>query len=306
MTSQSFPSIGLLWVLLIASPGILALDGCTTTPKNFAEHTDAQLIAEYEKINRKIANVETQYNDLVNQGAYATTQEQATRANFAAAILGIQLSKLYADRKSALDEAQSRTGAHTTTTSTPGQCAPETRSVPAPPPPPSSPPKSVPAPAPRSALIISPVYPGSAEGHWISDVFSSGRYILPEDGSVWEIDSFDTFDTTLWLATESIIVTRTPYKGYVFYNLINTDSGDKVQATHLGQAAFHSHIQDKFEGWKGETVFILDNGHVLQQATYAYTYHYAYRPEVLVINAGGYYRLMVDGVEETIAVVVLK
>jgi hypothetical protein len=61
-------------------------------------------------------------------------------------------------------------------------------------------------------------------------------------------------------------------------------------------------IDGEFEGWEGDTVFALCNGQVWQQASYDYTYHYAYRPHVLVYRAGSGYRMKVEGVSKTIAV----
>jgi len=279
---------------------IIAFGGCTTTPKDFSTHSDDQLLAEYDRISQRIAIMENQYRKLMNDAAYSITQEEAVAANFGAAITAAQLEKLYADRNSAIAEAERRSAERPA--SSPALNESATESAPSP----STAPKSVTVPEPPSGSASLPSYTGPSDGHWISQVFSSGRYVLLEDSSVWEIDSIDTIDSTLWLSMETVVVASSPYKGYVFYDLINTDSGDKVHATYIGQVVLHTHIQDEFEGWDGETVFTLDTGNVLQQASYAYTYHYAYRPEVLVLVANGCYRLMVDGVEETISVVVLK
>ena len=39
-----------------------------------------------------------------------------------------------------------------------------------------------------------------------------------------------------------------------------------------------SQIDGDFEGWDGETVFVLTNGQIWQQDSYDYTYHYAFMP----------------------------
>ena len=65
-------------------------------------------------------------------------------------------------------------------------------------------------------------------------------------------------------------------------------------------------IDGEFEGWEGDTVFVICNGQVWQQASYAYTYHYAYRPDVLIYRAGGGYRIKVEGVRDTIGVIRLQ
>lgn len=70
--------------------------------------------------------------------------------------------------------------------------------------------------------------------------------------------------------------------------------------------AIESTIEGDFEGWEGETLFKLVNGQIWQQSAYAYTYHYAYRPKVVIINSGGGYMMKVDGVDSTVSVVRIK
>ena len=67
-------------------------------------------------------------------------------------------------------------------------------------------------------------------------------------------------------------------------------------------SVIESQIDGEFEGWEGETVFKLMNGQIWQQASYDYTYHYAYMPDVLIYETSGGYKMQVDGVGETIFV----
>ncbi len=67
-----------------------------------------------------------------------------------------------------------------------------------------------------------------------------------------------------------------------------------------------STIDGKFEGWKGETIFKLTNGQIWQQAEYAYLYHYAYRPEVLIYKSSSGYIMKVDGVSDEIRVKLVR
>jgi hypothetical protein len=67
-------------------------------------------------------------------------------------------------------------------------------------------------------------------------------------------------------------------------------------------AVIETQIEGEFEGWDGETVFKLANGQIWQQSSYAYTYHYAYRPKVLIYRSGAAYRMKVENVESTIQV----
>ena len=62
-------------------------------------------------------------------------------------------------------------------------------------------------------------------GHWIKSKSSDGSVVVLEDNTVWEIDSIDTIDSAIWIETEEIIVCD--------YELINSDTGDKVGATQL-------------------------------------------------------------------------
>ncbi len=67
-----------------------------------------------------------------------------------------------------------------------------------------------------------------------------------------------------------------------------------------------SRIDGDFEGWDGDTVFQLENGQVWQQSSYAYTYYYAYRPDVRIYDESGVWKMKVDGLDEVISVERLK
>jgi uncharacterized protein YdbL (DUF1318 family) len=84
------------------------------------------------------------------------------------------------------------------------------------------------------------------------------------------------------------------------------EAAAKVAPAGAGPNLIESRIQGEFEGWDGETIFKLVNGQIWQQATYAYTYHYAYQPEVMIIKTHGAYKMKVDGVSGTIFVKRLK
>ena len=61
-------------------------------------------------------------------------------------------------------------------------------------------------------------------------------------------------------------------------------------------------IDGEFEGWEGETIFKMMNGSIWQQSSYAYTYHYAYMPDVIIYRKGGSYYMKVEGVDDEIQV----
>jgi hypothetical protein len=74
-------------------------------------------------------------------------------------------------------------------------------------------------------------YIASGNGHWIKSKSSDGGIITLEDGSVWQIDSFDRIDTRLWLPITNITVAESD-GGYL---LINTDDRQKAHAKLLSQ-----------------------------------------------------------------------
>jgi len=78
--------------------------------------------------------------------------------------------------------------------------------------------------------VSSKTYSGTGGGHWISKNIDGGRYILLEDGSLWEIDAYYTIDTGLWLPVSEITV----IENGINYLLINTDDGEKAEAKFIG------------------------------------------------------------------------
>lgn len=87
----------------------------------------------------------------------------------------------------------------------------------------------------------------------------------------------------------------------------NTEPQSTYSAPNtVNSGVVESQIDGSFEGWSGETIFRLVNGQIWQQSSYAYTYHYSYRPKVIIYISGGSYKLKVDGVSSTINVTRLE
>ena len=63
-----------------------------------------------------------------------------------------------------------------------------------------------------------------------------------------------------------------------------------------------SKIEGEFEGWSGETVIKLINGHIYQQVEYYYFYRYAFMPNVIIYNSELGLRMKVDGVDRPVTV----
>jgi len=71
---------------------------------------------------------------------------------------------------------------------------------------------------------------------------------------------------------------------------------------HLNAQIIKTQIDGEFEGWEGETIFKMKNGQIWQQSSYAYLYHYAYSPEVMIYKTSSGYVMKVEGVDKTINV----
>ncbi len=76
-----------------------------------------------------------------------------------------------------------------------------------------------------------------------------------------------------------------------------TESG-----TNFTGQVIETNIDGEFEGWEGETIFKMMNGSIWQQSSYAYTYHYAYMPDVIIYRKAGSYYMKVEGVNDEIQV----
>ncbi|MBL0312732.1 MAG: sel1 repeat family protein [Holophagaceae bacterium] len=75
------------------------------------------------------------------------------------------------------------------------------------------------------------------------------------------------------------------------------DSDDVIETT----------IKGEFNGWDGETVFLLSNGQIWQQDEYDYEYTYDYMPDVLIYRSkDGSWKMQVKGIDHSIEVRRLK
>jgi hypothetical protein len=71
-------------------------------------------------------------------------------------------------------------------------------------------------------------------------------------------------------------------------------------------SVIETQIDGDFEGWEGETIVKTTDGHIWQQSSYYYEYHYAFMPKALIFRAGDGYKMKVDGVSEPVAIKQLK
>ena len=146
----------------------------------------------------------------------------------------------------------------------------------------------------------------------ISGTITRGFIIQMQSGSIFQVSSVVAISVAA-VSPEVLVF----YSGNRF-KLIIDDFDEPLDCTLLKKSghntspsvdtstAIFAHIDGEFEGWEGTTIFKLDNGQIWQQSAYAYTYHYAYRPEVLIFNHGGSFKMKVDGIGNMIEVVRLK
>lgn len=89
------------------------------------------------------------------------------------------------------------------------------------------------------------------------------------------------------------------------YKLIIEDFDEHVICKKLANVV-ETRIDGEFNGWDGETIFNMMNGQIWKQSNYAYQYHYAYMPDVLIYEFNGSWVMKVEGVDETINVTQLN
>jgi hypothetical protein len=90
--------------------------------------------------------------------------------------------------------------------------------------------------SPRPANAGPASYAGSSGGHWIRSKADNGAIITLEDGSMWEVNSLDRINTTLWLPVTNVTILKANQPvGEYRYTLINTDDGEKALAKYLGK-----------------------------------------------------------------------
>ena len=104
-----------------------------------------------------------------------------------------------------------------------------------------------------------------------------------------------------WLSRSSVVSKYTSKCGRPPVRQSAASSGTSASPAAPAHV-IQSNIAGEFTGWEGETIFALDNGQVWQQATYAYRYHYAYRPRVTIVPTPQGHVMQVDGVDAMIFV----
>jgi hypothetical protein len=81
-----------------------------------------------------------------------------------------------------------------------------------------------------------------------------------------------------------------------------------LSSVATAQGAYEGQIDGDFEGWEGETIYKLMDGHIIQQTQYHYHYHYAYSPHVIIYRSrSGDLKIHVEGDDdEDVTIEILK
>jgi hypothetical protein len=61
-------------------------------------------------------------------------------------------------------------------------------------------------------------------------------------------------------------------------------------------------ITSDFKGFEGSSLFKFQSGRVWEQAEYKYSYHYAHRPQAIVVDGVNGTVLQVEGMSESVRV----
>jgi len=94
-------------------------------------------------------------------------------------------------------------------------------------------------------------------------------------------------------------VTISKINGQYFLEIDGLNDG--VPVTRVSEVLSGVIVSD-FNGFDGDSIFEFENGEIWKQAEYNYDYHYAYRPEAIIISGPNGTVLHVEGMSETVSV----
>jgi hypothetical protein len=156
-------------------------------------------------------------------------------------------------------------------------------------------------------LAYYPQPPRVTEGEIVVETCIDGEF------TGWSGDTaFELCNGQVWIQASYAYLYHYAYRPAV--TIVSTNQGYRFFVEGVSDSILVARVTDfirtcidgDFEGWEGETIFVLCNGQVWQQASYDYTYHYAYRPDVLIYQTGSGYRMKVEGVQKSIRVIRLQ
>lgn len=131
---------------------------------------------------------------------------------------------------------------------------------------------------------------------------NNGEVFQLGDGSIWQVEYAYEY---LYEYYPSIIIC--PSINKLIIGDVQIDVRSLSQSNNQGgNTIIESNIDGTFNGWSGDTIVKLTNGQIWQQQEYYYEYSYAYRPDVLIYQASGRYKMKVEGTDQAVGVIRLK
>jgi hypothetical protein len=127
-----------------------------------------------------------------------------------------------------------------------------------------------------------------------------GEVIRLSDGGIWQVNYSYEY---LYKYYPNVIMCPEKGKLIIKDKLIDISCLSGNSSSYTANRDFiESKIHGEFHGWDGETIFLLDNGQIWQQSSYAYHYTYKYRPPVIIFKNGSSYEMQVDGIDNRVKV----
>jgi len=159
-------------------------------------------------------------------------------------------------------------------------------------------------------VLVLLCYAVSGQSNWkfVEETYIKGSISgTITQGYIFKISSRDFY--VINERTRQRVRTRNPsvkiFQSGTDYRLEIEDFDEPVICKKV-KDVIETQIDGEFKGWDGETIFKMLNGQIWQQASYAYLYHYAYSPIVLIYEFKGVWIMRVEEVDETIEVKNLK
>lgn len=123
---------------------------------------------------------------------------------------------------------------------------------------------------------------GTFNGFSVHNLFPlvNGQYWMQTSIELWNNNSFNPTIKIYYYQNQ--------------YYLIKDGSENYVEVSMINEVV-KSTFKNDFDGWRGETVFELENGQVWKQDQYESDYNNSYHQEALIYYSGLEYRLQVEG-----------
>ena len=138
----------------------------------------------------------------------------------------------------------------------------------------------------------------------IANAETDAEAVREEDVRIAEIDEANAVQAAI--AKQKKVALSTPILNTPAPNVPILSTPVLNAPTPVTSGVTESSINGNFDGWTGDTIFKLQNGQIWQQSSFAYTYHWAFSPKVMIYQSGSGYKMNVDGVDSAISVTRIK